>query len=144
MLLGGALFIVAMVGFAPCFSSFFRTRERALQLVTVTSLPMLFLSNLSWPMKATPRLLVRIAQLLPHGGVRRDGQSKPVCARLPNVSAELANLAIWALLYGALAMWRNRPGSTCSTTSSDSTTDSAVTHSLTDHHAQAMSERPPE
>jgi len=30
-------------------------------------------------------------------------------ARLPEVSAELANLAMLALLYGALAMWRYRP-----------------------------------
>ncbi len=31
-------------------------------------------------------------------------------AQLPEVSAELANLAMLALLYGALAMWRYRPG----------------------------------
>ncbi len=30
-------------------------------------------------------------------------------ARLPEVSAELANLAILAPLYGVLAMWRYRP-----------------------------------
>ncbi len=107
------MFIVAVVGFALCFSSFFRAREWALRLVTVTSLPMFFLSNLSWPVEATPRLLVHIAQLLPSTpGINAMVKLNQVGARLPEVSAELANLAIGALLYGALAMWRNRPGPT--------------------------------
>ena len=110
-MLVGALFIVSVVGFAPFFSSFFRTRERAFQLVTVTSLPMFFLSNLSWPMEATPRSLVRIAQLLPSTpGINAMVKLNQMGARLPEVSADLANLAILALLYGALAMWRYRPG----------------------------------
>lgn len=114
LLLAGALFIAAVVGLALFFGSFFRTRERAFQLVTVTvtSLPMLFfLSNLSWPMEATPRLLVRIAQLPPSAqGINAMVKLSQVGARLPEASADLANLAILALLYGALAMWRYRPG----------------------------------
>ncbi len=111
LLLAGALFIAAVVGFALFFGSFFRTRERAFQLVTVTSLPMFFPSNLSWPVEATPRLLARIAQLLPSTpGINAMVKLNQMGARLPEVSAELANLDILALLYGALAMWRYRPG----------------------------------
>ncbi|HNP34328.1 MAG TPA: ABC transporter permease [Woeseiaceae bacterium] len=111
LLLAGALFIAAVVGFALFFGSFFRTRERGFQLIIVTSLPMYFVSNLSWPVEATPGLLVRIAQLLPSTpGINAMVKLNQMGARLPEVSAELVNLAMLALLYGALAMWRYRPG----------------------------------
>lgn len=110
LLLAGASFIAAVVGFALFVGSFFRTRERGFQLVTVTSLPMFFLSNLSWPVEATPRLLVHIAQLLPStSGINAMVKLNQMGARLSEVSAELANLAMLALFYGALAMWRYRP-----------------------------------
>ncbi|MEZ5475202.1 MAG: ABC transporter permease [Lysobacteraceae bacterium] len=110
LLLAGALFIASVVSFALAFGSFFRTRERAFQLITVTSLPLFFLSNLSWPAEATPELLVRIAQMLPSTpGINAMVKLNQMGARLPEVSAELANLAMLALLYGALAMWRYRP-----------------------------------
>lgn len=110
LLLAGALFIAAVVGFAMFFGSFFRTRERAFQLITVTSLPLFFLSNLSWPVEATPRLLMRIAQLLPSTpGINAMVKVNQIGASLAEVSGELANLALLALLYGALAMWRYRP-----------------------------------
>ncbi|MGV8940279.1 MAG: ABC transporter permease [Lysobacter sp.] len=110
LLLAGALFIASVVGFALFFGSFFRTRERAFQLITVTTLPMFFVSNLSWPVEATPRLLARIAQLVPSTpGINALVKLNQMGARLPEVSAELANLALLALLallYGALARWR--------------------------------------
>lgn len=110
LLLAGVLFIASVVGFALFFGSFFRTRERAFQLITVASLPMFFLSNLSWPVEATPGLLVHFAQLLPSTpGINVMVKLNQMGARLPEVSAELANLAILTLLYGALAVWRYRP-----------------------------------
>ena len=143
LLLVGALFIVSAVGFALFFSSFFRTRERAFQLVTVASLPMFFLSNLSWPVEATPRLLVHIAQLLPSTpGINAMVKLNQMGARLPEASADLANLAILAPLYGALAMWHFRPGPASSTAAVDSAIDSAVTPALSNHHPQAMPKSP--
>ncbi len=145
LLLAGALFIAAVVGFALLMGSFFRTRERAFQLVTVTSLPMFFLSNLSWPVEATPRLLVHLAQLLPSSpGINAMVKLNQMGARLPEVSAELVNLGILALLYGALAMWRYRPVPVPSTPSDVPASDNAVTSVLSDHHPQAMSKRPTE
>ena len=146
LLLVDAWFIVSVVGFALFSNSFYRTRERVFQLVTFASLPMLFvLSNLSWPMEATPRLLVRSAQLLPSTpGINAMVKLNQMGARLSEVSADLANLAILALLYGALPMWQFRPDPASSTTSIDSAIDSAVTPALSDHHPQAMSESPPE
>lgn len=110
LMLAGVLFIAAVVSFALFFGSFFRTRERAFQLITVTSLPLFFLSNLSWPVEATPEILVRIAQMLPSTpGINAMVKLNQMGARLPEVSAELINLAILTLLYGVLAMCRYRP-----------------------------------
>ncbi|KIQ98119.1 ABC transporter permease [Lysobacter sp. A03] len=111
LLVAGAMFIAAVVGFALFFGSFFRTRERAFQLITVTSLPLFFLSNLSWPAEATPALLVRLAQLLPSTpGINALVKVNQMGASVAEVSGELVNLALLALVYGALAMWRYRPG----------------------------------
>lgn len=110
LLLGGSLFVAAVVSFALFFGSFFRTRERAFQLITITSLPLFFLSNLSWPVEATPELLVYFARLVPSTpGINAMVKLNQMGAQLPEVSAELANLALLALLYGVLAMWRYRP-----------------------------------
>ncbi|KAA3639094.1 MAG: ABC transporter permease [Proteobacteria bacterium] len=110
LLLAGALFIMSVVSFALFFGSFFRTRERAFQLITITSLPLFFLSNLSWPVEASPDLLVRIAQMLPStAGINAMVKLNQMGARLPEVSTELINLAILTLLYSTLALWRYRP-----------------------------------
>lgn len=111
LLLAGTLFIASVVCFALFFGSFYRTRERAFQLIIVTSLPMYFVSNLSWPVEATPTLLVYMARLLPSTpGINAMVKLNQMGASLPEVSAELVNLALLVLLYGALAMWRYRPG----------------------------------
>ena len=110
LMLAGALFIAAVVSFSLFFGSFFRTRERAFQLITITSLPLFFMSNLSWPVEATPELLVRIAQMLPSTpGINAMVKLNQMGARLPEISTELINLAMLTLLYGGLAIWRYRP-----------------------------------
>lgn len=112
LLLAGTLFIVSVVSFSLFFGSFFRTRERAFQLITVTSLPMFFLSNLSWPVEATPSLLVRFAQMLPSTpGINVMVKLNQMGAQLSEVTAELINLALLALFYGVLSMWRYKRSS---------------------------------
>lgn len=110
VLLGAALFVLAVVGFAMFVGSFFRTRERALQLIVVTSLPMFFLSSLPWPVEAMPRLLAWSARLLPSTpGINAMVKLNQMGASLAEAAPELANLAVLAVLYGALAVWRYRP-----------------------------------
>ncbi len=109
LLIAGVLFILSVVTFALFFGSFFRTRERAFQLITVTSLPLFFLSNLSWPIAATPSALIHLAQLIPSTpGINVMVKVNQMGAQLPEVSSELINLAVLTLLYGSLAMWRYR------------------------------------
>lgn len=139
VLLAGALFVASVVGFALFFGSFFRTRERGFQLITVTTLPMYFVSNLSWPVEATPILLVHMARLLPSTpGINAMVKLNQMGARLPEVSAELANLALLVVLYGALAMWRYRPDSADSLSSRDPAIDNAVTPAPPDPELPAI------
>ena len=109
MLLGAALFICAVVAFGAFVGSFFDTRERAFQLVLVTSLPCYFLANLSWPSTSTPALVLFVAKLLPTTpGITASVKLNQIGASLAETAPELANLAALALLYGALAFWRYR------------------------------------
>ncbi|MCD7098236.1 ABC transporter permease [Stenotrophomonas sp. MMGLT7] len=108
-LLGGALFIAATVAFGLFVGSFFATRERAFQYVIATSIPMFFLSGLSWPAHAWPPLLVELARLLPTtSGMNLMVRLNQMDAGLAEVSRELGALALLTVLYGALALWRYR------------------------------------
>ncbi|MDB5765391.1 MAG: hypothetical protein JWQ61_205 [Collimonas fungivorans] len=110
MAVAGLLYIAAVVAFALFLGSFIRTRERPFQLVTISSLPMFFLANLSWPIEATPLPLVWLAKLLPTTpGINALVQINQMGAGLDEVTPALLNLALLTLLYGGLAIWRFRP-----------------------------------
>lgn len=104
-----ALFVAATVAAALALASFFRTRERPLQLWIITSLPIFFLSGLSWPAAATPGWLVPLARLLPTTpGIHLMIGINQMGASLAEQSDELLNLAALTLLYGAIAVARYR------------------------------------
>jgi ABC-2 type transport system permease protein len=109
-LLGGALFVFAVVAFALFVGSFFRTRERPFQLITITSLPLFFLSGLSWPAVAMPAPLMWLAKLVPSTpGINLMVKCNQMGASLAEAAPEVINLALLLALYGALALWRYRP-----------------------------------
>lgn len=100
-----ALFIAATVMFAMFIGSFFRTRERSVQLLAVTTVPMFFLSGFTWP--APPLPLHWLAQLLPTTpGIAALVGVNQMGASLAEVREPLTQLALLALGYGALAVWR--------------------------------------
>ncbi len=108
-LLGGALFIAAAVMFGLFVGSFFATRERAFQYIIATSIPMFFLSNLSWPAVSSPPALVTLAGLLPTtAGMNMMVRLNQMDASLGEVAHELWTLALLVVLYGGLALWRYR------------------------------------
>lgn len=110
ILLGAGLYIAAVVAFALFIGSFFRTRERPFQLLIVTSLPLFFLSGLSWPAVAMPQPLAWLARLVPSTpGINAMVQLNQMGASVAEASPELCNLVVLALLYGGLAGWRYRP-----------------------------------
>jgi len=107
------LFVAATVAAALALGSFFRTRERPVQLWIITSVPIFFLSGLSWPTEATPRWLALLAQLLPTtAGIKLMVGINQMGATLQEQRGALINLAVLALLYGTVAVLRYWPGKT--------------------------------
>ena len=110
MMVTGVLMITATISFALFVGSFFRVRERAVMFLSLTSVPLFFLANVSWPKPSSPVALTWIARLLPStAGITAMVKFNQMGARFPEVAPELANLAFLALLYGGLAAWRFRP-----------------------------------
>lgn len=106
------LFVAATVAAALALASFFKTRERPIQLWIITSMPIYFLSGLSWPAEATPGWLALLARLLPTTpGIHLMVGVNQMGASLAEQAIELLNLAGLILLYGAIAAvrWRPRP-----------------------------------
>ncbi len=109
LIVSAALFVSATVAGALALGSFFRTRERPVQLWIVTSVPIFFLSGLSWPVEATPHWLTLLARLLPTTpGIRLMVGINQMGATLSEQRAELINLALLTLVYGGIAIWRYR------------------------------------
>lgn len=103
----GTLFILATVTGALALASFFRTRERPLQIWILTSLPIYFLSGLSWPTEAMPEWLTMLARLLPTTpGINIMIGLNQMGASLSEVWPDLLNLTLLTLVYGAVAFFR--------------------------------------
>lgn len=100
-LLGFALvFCVCIAAFALILGRLFKTRERGLQLLLLTSVPMLFVSGYSWPAESLPQPLYYARWLLPTtAGIHGFVSINQLGASLLDVGRELAALA---LLAGAL------------------------------------------
>ena len=107
--MSAALFISATVAGALALASFFRTRERPIQLWIVTSVPIFFLSGLSWPSEATPHWLSLLARLLPTTpGIKLMVGVNQMGATLVEQRGALINLALLTIFYGAIAVSRYR------------------------------------
>ncbi|PJI90524.1 ABC transporter permease [Sphingomonas koreensis] len=107
LLVSAAAFIAATVAGALALASFFRTRERPIQLWIVTSVPIFFLSGLSWPVEATPDWLAMLGRLLPTTpGIHLMVGVNQMGASLTEQWPELVNLLGLTLLYGTIAFLR--------------------------------------
>lgn len=103
------LFVAATVAGALALASFFKVRERPIQLWIITSVPIYFLSGLSWPAEAMPDWLALLARLLPTTpGIHLMVGINQMGASLAEQKAELVNLAALILLYGTIAVVRYR------------------------------------
>ena len=107
LIVAAIAFVAATVAAALALGSFFRTRERAIQLWIVTSLPIFFLSGLSWPSEATPGWLVVLARFLPTtAGIHLMVGVNQMGATLGEQMTELYNLILLTVLYGLIASYR--------------------------------------
>jgi len=100
-------YILAVVAFGLFITSFFRTRERAFQLILVASLPLFFLSNLSWPEVSSPTWLVYLSKTIPStAGINLLVKITQYGAPLSAAKKEIINLAVLIVIYGGLGWWR--------------------------------------
>lgn len=107
LLLCVPLFSAAVTAMGLVIGSFFRRHERGVQILAGTSIPIFFLSGLSWPLFAMPPLLVTAAQLLPSTtAVTLFVQLNSMGASLAEVAPKVVTLAVLVCLFGALAWLR--------------------------------------
>lgn len=107
LFISAVAFISATVAGALALASFFRTRERPIQLWIVTSVPIFFLSGLSWPAEATPVWLVALARMLPTTpGIHLMIGVNQMGATLREEAGEILNLIMLTAVYGTIAFTR--------------------------------------
>ena len=100
--MGGALVLLAFYIPAICtlgalLGVWFGNRERALQVLLFTALPMAFVSGFSWPAEALPELLQALRWLFPStAGIQAS-------LRLNQMGAPLVDVAGYLLILAALA-----------------------------------------
>ena len=108
------LFAYSVAALGMLIGMFFRTRERSMQLLVATSLPIMFLSGLTWPASALPAPLQVLAWLLPStAAIQGFIATNQMGASLHEVRNELAALLGLALLFAALGLrqWRRMAAS---------------------------------
>ena len=103
------LFAYSVAALGMLIGMFFRTRERSMQLLVATSLPIMFLSGLTWPASAIPAPLQALGWLLPStAAIQGFVATNQMGASLHEVRMELAGLlgvtAVFVVL--GLRKWR--------------------------------------
>ena len=103
------LFAYSVAALGMLIGMFFRTRERSMQLLVATSLPIMFLSGLTWPASAIPAPLQALGWLLPSTpAIQGFVAANQMGASLYEVRMELAGLLGLATVFVALGLrkWR--------------------------------------
>ncbi|OQW89403.1 MAG: ABC transporter [Rhodoferax ferrireducens] len=108
---GGALVLLAFYIPAICtlgalLGVWFGNRERALQVLLFTALPMAFVSGFSWPAEALPELLQTLRWLFPStAGIQASLRLNQMGAPLADVAGYLLTLAALTTSAGGLLLW---------------------------------------
>ena len=100
------LFSLTVAAFGMLLAMLFRTRERGTQLMIATSMPVLFLAGLTWPVSSMPVPLQALRWLLPStAGIQGFVALNQLGASLYEIRHEVAGLA--GLLLACLVLgWR--------------------------------------
>ena len=103
------LFAWALAALGLLLGSLFRTRERSVQLLLASAMPMLFLSGVNWPVSALPQPLQWLRWLLPStAGIQGFTALNQRGASWSQVTGEATALAAMALLCSVIGLWRWR------------------------------------
>lgn len=101
------VFIPAVAAAGALAGLAFRNRERAMQVLLFTSIPMAFLSGFSWPSQALPEVLQWMRWLIPStSGIQAALRLNQMGAPLAGVAPYLAVLAgLGAVFLAGLWIW---------------------------------------
>lgn len=104
-----ALYMPAVACWGCVLGLWFADRERSMQVLLLTALPMAFLSGFSWPAEALPWPLQTARWLVPStAGIQASLQLNQMGASLGDVAGLLVLLLALALGFGALLLWCGR------------------------------------
>lgn len=98
--------LLAMIGLGLALGCLFSSRETALQVMMLISVPALFLAGFAWPAEAMPNVLVALGQLLPStGSIDAFIRVYQMGAGLDEISTKWLQLWSLAAVYVGLAWW---------------------------------------
>ncbi|MDT8992971.1 ABC transporter permease [Curvibacter sp. APW13] len=111
--LGALLLLACYMPAVACLGCllglWFRDRERSMQVLLLTSLPMAFLSGFSWPAEALPGPLQVLRWLVPStAGIQASLRLNQMGAPVADVLAPLGALAALTLVVGGAVLWAGR------------------------------------
>ena len=93
-------FLLAVIFFGMALSALVRYRENVMLLVVFTSLPLLFMTGISWPQTNMPAIWQYVASVFPSTfGVRGFLRLSSMGGTLHDIRPELIALWIQAALY---------------------------------------------
>ena len=108
-----AIYVPAICALGALLGLCFRNRERALQVLLFTALPLAFLSGFSWPVEALPEALQALRWLFPStAGIQASLRLNQMGAPLADVAGCLTVLLALATLASLLVIRLARPGET--------------------------------
>ena len=101
-----ALFALAISAFGLFLGQVFRERERGMQTLLFSSIPMLFVSGFPWPTESLPELVQALRWILPStAGIQGAIAINQLGAGFAEVRSELFALALHALLWSLGGFW---------------------------------------
>ncbi len=105
-----AFYVPAISALGALLGVWFGNRERALQVLLFTALPLVFVAGFSWPAEALPEALQTARWLFPStAGVQASLRLNQLGAPLADIAGCLAVLGLLALAAGALLLRLARP-----------------------------------
>lgn len=104
------LFSLCIAAFALLLGRLFQSRERGLQLLLISAVPMLFISGYSWPAESLPTALYYLRWLLPStAGIHGFVGINQLGASLVDIQQELVALSCLTFSMIAVGLWLYRP-----------------------------------
>jgi ABC-2 type transport system permease protein len=105
-------FALAVSALGVALGAWSRQRERVFTLWVATSIPLLFMTGMTWPLQAIPEPLQWLAALLPtSAGINALVAANQMGASVGEVLPQLGHLWVLSAVYMVLAVWALRRAS---------------------------------